>query len=130
MNANDQEKHLLEKTKDLLDQGTENLNNQTRQRLKNVRINALRAVEEKRWGFFTPLRWIVVGGFAAAMISVAASLLWLPRSPEVLPASQIDDFEIITSRDHIEFYQNLDFYHWLVTPGNNPTKGKASGYPT
>jgi len=126
MNANVQEKHLLEKIKDLLDQGMEDLNSLTGQRLENLRINALRALEEKHLPFFTPWHWIVVGGFSTAMIATAVFFLWVSPSPAVLPVSRVDDFEIITSRDHIDFYQNLDFYHWLVTTGNDPVKGKAS----
>ncbi len=47
MNANDQEKHFLGKVKDLLDEGVENLNSQTRERLEVVRIRALRSAGEK-----------------------------------------------------------------------------------
>lgn len=46
MNANDQEKHFLGKVKDLLDEGVENLNSQTRERLEVVRIRALRSAGE------------------------------------------------------------------------------------
>jgi hypothetical protein len=48
MKASDQEKHFLGKVKDLLDEGVENLNGQTRERLEYVRIRALRSAEEKR----------------------------------------------------------------------------------
>lgn len=47
MNANEQERLFLGKVKNLLDQGAEDLNRQTRQRLEEVRIRALRSAEEK-----------------------------------------------------------------------------------
>jgi hypothetical protein len=48
MKANDREKLLLGKVKELLDEGVENLNGQTRERLEQLRIRALRSDEEKR----------------------------------------------------------------------------------
>ena len=48
MNANDPEKHSLGEIKDLLDEGVENLNGQTRERLEVLRIRALRSAEEER----------------------------------------------------------------------------------
>ena len=48
MNANDPKEPSLGKVKDLLDEGTENLNRQIRERLEYVRIRALRSAEEKR----------------------------------------------------------------------------------
>ncbi len=127
MNANNQEKDFLGKVKDLLDEGFENLNSQTRQRLEQVRLRALSVVGEKRSGFFTPLRWIMVGGFATATMAAVAFFFWMHTSPGVLPVGHIDDFEIITSDEHVDFYQNLDFYRWLAAKENDPTKGKARG---
>ena len=126
MNANDQEKYFLGKVKDLLDEGVEDLNSQTRQRLEHVRMSALRAAGEKYSGLFTPLRWTMVGGFSTAMMAAAAFFFWQHTPPGELPVREVDDFEIITSSDHIDFYQNLDFYRWLAIEENDTTTGKAS----
>ena len=115
MNASDQEKHFLEKARNLLNEGVENLDRQTCQCLENIRVGALRATEERRSGLFVPLRWIMVGGFATATMAVVAFFFWLSTSPGNLPAKQAEDFEIITSQERIDFYQNLDFYRWLAT---------------
>ena len=120
MNASDQEKHFLEKAKDLLNEGVENLDNQTCQCLQNIRTGALRATEERRSGFFVPLRWIMVGGFATATMAAVALFFWLSTSPGNLPAKNAEDFEIITSQERIDFFQNLDFYRWLATEENGP----------
>ena len=126
MNANDREKHFLEKLKDLLNEGMENLDKETSQRLENIRIRALRAAGEKRSGFFIPRRWIMAGGFATAAMAAVALFFWLITSPGDLPARYAEDFEIISSPERIDFYQNLDFYRWLATKENEPVKGKAS----
>jgi len=126
MNANDQEKHFLEKARNLLNEGVENLDRQTCQCLQNIRIGALRAMEESRAGLLVPLRWIMVGGFATATAAAVALFFWLSTSPENLPAKQAEDFEIITSQEKIDFYQNLDFYRWLATEENGPRRGSRS----
>ena len=126
MNANDREKHFLEKVEGLLNEGVENLDSQTGRRLAHIRIKALEAAREKRSGFFTPLRWVMVGGFATATMAAVALFFWLNTSPGDLPVKQVEDFEIITSQERIDFYQNLDFYRWLATKENGEAKGRTS----
>ena len=121
-----EEKLFLENVKGLLNEGAENLDRRTQQRLEHVRIEALKSVEEKRAGFFTPLRWAMVGGFASATVAAVGLLFWLPTSPVVLPARHIEDLEIITSVEHIDLYQNLDFYRWLAIKENDRRKGETS----
>ena len=128
MNAKDPEKLLLEKAKDLLNLGVESLGPQTERRLGDIRVRALSAAEEKRPGFFSARRWVMVGSFAAATLAAVAIFFWLSPSPEPLPTTgQVEDLEIITSQERLDFYQNLDFYRWLETNENGVrTNGKAS----
>jgi hypothetical protein len=128
MNAKDPEKLLLEKAKDLLNLGVESLGPQTEQRLRDIRVRALSAAEEKLPGFFFPRRWVMVGSFAAATMAAVAVFFWMSPSPEPLPTTgQVEDLEIITSQERLDFYQNLDFYRWLETNENGvKTNGKAS----
>jgi hypothetical protein len=126
MNAQDQEKNFLEKVRDLLNDGVENLDGQTKKRLENIRTRALGAAGGGRRGFFTPPHWVMVGGFATATMAVAALFFWLHPSPGIFPTKHIEDFEIITSGEHIDFYQNLDFYRWLAARESIPARGEAS----
>jgi hypothetical protein len=126
MNAKDQEKNFLGKVRDLLNDGVEDLDGQTRKRLEEVRTRALSAAGGKPWGFFTPPRWIMVGGFATATMAAVAMFFWLHTSPGEFPTKHIEDFEIITSGEHIDFYQNLDFYRWLAARESIPTRREAS----
>jgi hypothetical protein len=116
----------LEKVKGLLNEGVENLDHQTGQRLEHIRIKALEAAREKPSGFLTPLRWVMVGGFATATMAVVALFFWLNPSSVTLPFKQVEDFEIITSQERIDFYQNLDFYRWLATEEKGPAQGKSN----
>jgi hypothetical protein len=125
MKANDWENQFLEKVKGLLNEGVENLDRQTGERLEHIRIKALEAASEKPSGFFTPLRWVMVGGLATATMAAVALFFWLNPSPGNFPVRQDEDFEIITSQERIDFYQNLDFYRWLATEENGPTHGET-----
>jgi len=127
MNAKDPEKLLLEKAKDLLNLGVESLGPQTERQLGDIRIRALSAAEEKRPGSFSPRRWVMVGGLAAATMAAVALFFWLSPSPESLPTGHVEDLEIITSKERMDLYQNMDFYRWLETTENGARKnGKAS----
>jgi hypothetical protein len=89
-------------------------------------MHALRTAGEKHSGFFIPLRWRMVGGFSAAMMAAAAFFFWQHTPPGELPVREVDDFEMIASGDHFDFYQNLDFYQWLAIRENDTTTEKAS----
>lgn len=120
-----QENYFLEKIKGLLDESTENLDSRTQQRLEEMRINALSAVEEKQLKFRIPFRWIMAGSFATAAVAVVAVFFWLSNSPGEFPVKHAEDFEIIASGDKVDLYQNLDFYRWLAGKGNGTEKGKT-----
>ena len=127
MNTKDPEELLLERAKDLLDRGVENLGPRTERRLEDIRFRALSAGEEKRPGFFSFRRWVMVGGFAAATAAAVALFFWMSPSPQPLPTGHVEDLEIITAKERLDFYQNIDFYRWLETNGNGiRTNGKAS----
>jgi hypothetical protein len=113
MNAKDPEELFLEKVQDFLDQGTENLGSRTERRLEDIRGQALITAGEKRSSFLLPRRWVLAGSFAMVTLAAVGLFLWLSPSTETPPAGDIEDLEIITSQERIDFYQNLDFYRWL-----------------
>jgi hypothetical protein len=126
MNANDPEKLLLEKAQGLLDQGVENLGSHIERRLEEIRAGALSVAVEKRSKFFLPRRWVLAGSFAMATLAAAALLFFLSPSTETLPTGDLEDLEIITSKDRLDIYQNLDFYRWLGSK-ENPMRPNGKG---
>jgi hypothetical protein len=118
MNTNEQEKRLLEKAKSLLSEAAENLDSQTKKRLERIRLDALAAARRTEAKFFLPPRWITASALATAAIAGVAIFFWLRASPGNFPGKQVEDFEIITSTENIEFYENLEFYRWLATKEN------------
>jgi hypothetical protein len=118
MKSNKQEKRLLEKAKDLLNEGAEKLDSQTTRRLEHIRLAALSATEKRHAGFLPPSRWVTVGAFATAAMAVVAVVFWLRTSPGDFPDKDIEDLEIIASKEQVDFYENLEFYRWLATKEN------------
>jgi hypothetical protein len=124
MNAKDPEKLFLEKVRELLNQGTENLESQTERRLEEIRSVALIAADEKHSRFFLPRRWVLAGSFAMVTLAAAGLFFWFNTSTETLPTGQIEDLDIITSQERLDFYQDLDFYRWL---GNKEVRKRPNG---
>jgi hypothetical protein len=106
------EKAFLERVRKTLDQGEERIDARTRSRLLQIRVDALeRAGLKKR---FFP-KWI---GIPAAGLAAAAAVVLLfsialkePRFPIV--DQNIEDVEILSSNEGLEFFEDLDFYTWL-----------------
>jgi len=118
MNGDEQEKRLLEKAKSLLSEAAENLDSQTKRRLERIRLDALSSAEAKEARFFPRPRWVTAGAFAAAGMAAVAVFFWLRTSTGDFPDKHIEDFEMITSTENMDLYENLDFYRWLATKEN------------
>jgi len=119
MNEVQKEAQFLEKVKGLLDESAENLDLRIRHRLQQARVQALETRGKKRRSFFTIPRWITIGGLATAATAVLAFFFLFNVPKTDFPAKQAEDFEILTSKEHIEFYKDLEFFRWLATKEND-----------
>ncbi len=100
------EKRFLESVRRELDQSVEALDAATLSRLNQARQRALDAgLGRQVW--WRPL----AAGLALASVAVLAVSLWLAR-PAVEPQA-LDDLELLTAAEPIEFYEELEFYEWL-----------------
>ncbi len=119
MNEIDKEKQFLEKIRNLLDESVETLNPETHMRLQQIRIQALETPAKNRFSLFGSLlaahRWITVGGFATVATAILAIFFWFHVPSSDFPPKQDEDFEILTSQEHIDFYKDLEFFQWLET---------------
>jgi hypothetical protein len=112
------EKEFLREARDLLESSSENLDSRTRQRMAAIRSKCLGLGEEKPSPFSIPFRWVLAGSSSIAAVVALALFFWLSGSPGEIPVKNIEDFEILTSREQIEIYQNVDFYRWLAIEKN------------
>ena len=111
----EKEKQFVEKIREFLDESAESLNPDFRLRLQEARFQAVRAAEKKRpWFFYFP-RWMTVGGLATATTAILAFFFWFNAPSLEAPTKQVEDFEILTSKEQIDFYKDLDFFLWLDT---------------
>ncbi len=115
MIGDDREKRFLEEAQGLLNETANNLDDRTKNRLEQIRERALFPAGEKSPGFSSSLwRWILGGGLATAAAAGLALFFFTSTPPANFPR-HLPDVEIITSREPIDFYQNLDFYRWMAT---------------
>jgi len=118
MNEQEREKEFVEKIRGFLDESVENLNPDIRLGLQEARFQALGAAEKRRAWFFPFPRWMTVGGLATAATAILAFFFWYNPPSLEAPTKQVEDFEILTSKEQIEFYKDLDFFLWLDTKEN------------
>lgn len=118
MNEQENEEQIVEKIRNFLDESAESLNSDIRRRLQEARFQALRAAEKKRAWFFSFPRWITVGGLATAATATLAIFFWFNVPSVEIPAKQVEDFEILTSKEQIDFYKDLEFFRWLAAKEN------------
>jgi len=106
------EKAFLERVRKTLDQSEEGIDAATRSRLFQIRVDALERAGRKSRFF---LRWI---GIPAAGLAAAAALVLLlsisfKETHFPIMDQNIEDVEILSSAEGLEFFEDLDFYTWL-----------------
>ena len=121
-NEEEREKQLVERIRGFLDESAESLNPDIRLRLQEARFRALRAGprtgEKRRARFFFFPKWITVGSLATAMTAVLVFFFWFNVPSPEIPAKQVEDFEVLISKEQIDFYKDLDFFLWLDNKEN------------
>lgn len=84
----------------------------TRSRLHQARNRALE-MRAKR----AP-RWLIGSACAAAGVAALAFNLWISRPvPDPVPA--VEDIELLTGAEGMEFYDDLEFVQWLEEGGRS-----------
>ena len=81
----------------------------TRNRLDTARQQALDSRPSRVWTTYA-MPALVTASLAAITIVITLTQL---SDPPAVDVDAIETFEIITSRDELEMYENLEFYLWL-----------------
>ena len=115
MNSSDKEQQLLEHIRKQLDQNQAEIDQHTRQQLKQIRQQALTGKPRK--GSIN--RW-KLAGLASAFAALAA-VLWPSMQLQLTDSSNysFEDMEIIAGSDSLELYQNIELYQWLLLEDEN-----------
>jgi hypothetical protein len=108
---------LEERAAALLQDSAEQLDGKTRSQLTQARHAALDAVRECE----LKTNWLLpaAGVAAAAVLAVTVSLNVANQTnvddEQQLALTPVDELEIVTAEDSLEFYRDVEFYAWLDT---------------
>jgi hypothetical protein len=99
---------FIARNKTLLDKSAENIDSATRAELRAIRQQALNAHYAKPW-------WLAPApAFAAtAAVLVITLSVWLNQPSSLNTTPAMDDMQLVTANDELDFYQELEFYEWL-----------------
>lgn len=112
----DREAAFLDRAKALLDQRADELDARTLARLQGARRAVLESRPHSTGAIGRPAigRMIWAGGLATATVAVVAGSLWLLQPATQAPAGALEDLDLLTASETLDFYEDLEFYGWLV----------------
>jgi len=107
------DRDLVETVRAALDRAAGDLAVREAHRLAAARREALAA--GGRAARVRPWAW---GGLATVAAGALSLVLWLgmPQGPGAVPP--VEDLELLTAGEGVEFYADLDFYLWLAEDGS------------
>lgn len=98
---------LVESIKKTLDQHS--VDDETRRKLTEARLRMLDDVEVTSSVSYRP---VLLAFASVAALAIAISLTYKPGN-QVVVVDNIAAFEIITSQEPLDMYEDLEFYVWL-----------------
>ena len=112
----ERDREFVARVKEALDAEAAVVDQTALERLRAIRRQAVGLAERKAdrsWRVVGVPRWLTAGGAATVAVLVIAVSIWLavPRGSQV---NRPVDFEILTAKEHLEVYEDLDFYQWLA----------------
>ncbi len=102
------ESAFLQHAKATLDRGDEELDPVVTTRLRQARRDALRGRARR------PAWVLPTGALAAAASLVIGVGVWLHQPAPRGAAPLLDDVELLSTSEDLEFYENLEFFYWLA----------------
>ena len=106
------EAKFLAGIKQQLDHSCDALDARTLSHLNSIRHTALEHKQKR----FSPL-WLSLGGMVTAtflVFSLNLSSLQLPGTANATDAAPLEDIEILTTTESLDFYEEYEFYQWLA----------------
>ena len=119
MSHDERDQQFLDKTRQLLDQGSQALDEPTIARIKAARLRALDRVDEATGpvsAVLTRVRrrpTIVMFVFLLVMTGVYWQGLYRESPVQVPDMGWVEDLELLSAEEDPSFFLELDFYDWL-----------------
>jgi len=115
---NDMERDVAEKVRQALDRSLTGLDGRTLDSLRRARMAAIAAADTEKAPWYAVHRWLTTGGIAAFAVLVVAVSLWFAVPRQNQTVAQVEDMDILAAHEHLEIYEDMDFYRWLATDRN------------
>jgi len=110
---------FCKRLRDHLDAGLGEVPDEVARRLRQARATAVAGGKRRFDGYWKPAAALVLAG-----LLLMALFLRPPREEAVLPDTvAVTDLELIAADDSLQFYDDLDFYQWLLSVERNSDAG-------
>ncbi len=110
-----QEQAFLDKASDALDKSCDSMDGQTLSRLNRIRHAAIEHGQQSQGRtLLSPFGGLITACVFVFVVSVfypGQSDIPIPVTPD--NGTAIEDLDILTSTESLEFFENLEFYQWL-----------------
>jgi hypothetical protein len=108
---------LEERAAALLQDSAEQLDGKTRSQLTQARHAALDAVREgeRKTNWLLPAAGVAAAAVLAVTVSLNVANQTNVDDEQQLALTPVDELEIVTAEDSLEFYRDVEFYAWLDT---------------
>lgn len=108
MKENEKDQEFIASAKQVLDRSLEDIDAHTLSRLRQARHRAIESAPTR----VPPFVW--AGGVATAFAALVLAAVLLFPSGAPSPVPTLEDVEILASSEDLDFYDELEFYHWLA----------------
>ena len=117
MSGPDQDAIFLQRVKQEMDRSCAALDGATQSRLNSMRHAVLAQGQRKGLRLFSMRKPLLLpfGGLVTACVLVMAVVLQAPTLPDAAP---VEDLDLLTATEELDFYEEYEFYQWLAT--NDP----------
>lgn len=116
MKSNEREQAFVDRVRGVLLESEAQTDARVKMRLQSARLKALDAAQDPAPWYERFPRWITASGVATAVVLVASVTLWVSTEQWNRPSDQMDELEILTTKEQLDMYKDLEFYRWLETP--------------
>lgn len=113
MTSEKNDKTFVESLKKIMDESEVHMDPHVRMRLRAARFKALEALEVPVPWYARFPRWATAGSLVTAVALVLTLSLWNYQEQNNIPSGQVEDLELLTNKEQLELYKDLDFYRWL-----------------
>ena len=118
MTESKSDKTFYENISGHLDQRVSDIDSQTISALRAIRHKALSESARQQWffSFLLKPKPLVTSLCFALVLSLSLNIY---MDPKTTPTPALEDIPLLTAKDDIEFYNDLDFYQWLDVHNSN-----------